>query len=69
MRRYLFDTNILIYYFNGEMESPVSDSVSELMCESFEISVISKMEFLGFAFNEQEKQRALRNRGNGAVAK
>jgi toxin FitB len=57
--RYLFDTNILIYYFNGEMENFVADKVSELMKESFELSVISKMEFLGFTFNEQQKQQAI----------
>lgn len=55
MPRYLFDTNILIYYFNGEMEDCIADYVAELMAESFEISVISKMEFLGFPFTEQEK--------------
>jgi len=59
MVRYLFDTNILIYYFNGEMEESVADNVSELMKESFEVSVISKMEFLGFPFTEQEKQQAI----------
>ena len=58
MQHYLFDTNILIYYFNGEMESLVENKVSKLMSESFQISVISKMEFLGFPFNEQEKQQA-----------
>jgi hypothetical protein len=58
MPRYLFDSNILIYYFNGEMKISIADKVSELLGESFEISVISKMEFLGFAFNEQEKQQA-----------
>jgi predicted nucleic acid-binding protein len=59
MGRYLFDTNILIYYFNGEMEDSVANYVSELMAESFQVSVISKMEFLGFLFTEQEKQQAI----------
>jgi toxin FitB len=59
MPRYLFDTNILIYYFNGEMENSVADKVSKLLNESFDISVISKMEFLGFAFTELEKQQAI----------
>ncbi len=58
MKRYLLDTNILIYYFNGDMESTVKNRVSMLMCESFQISVISMMEFLGFPFNFQEKQKA-----------
>ncbi len=59
MASYLFDTNILIYYFNGEMEDSVANYVSELMAISFQISVISKMEFLGFPFTEQEKQQAI----------
>jgi predicted nucleic acid-binding protein len=58
MKHYLLDTNILIYYFNGNMESEVKSKVSTLMRESFEISVISKMEFLGFPFNFQERQKA-----------
>jgi len=58
MKHYLLDTNILIYYFNGDMESVVKDKVSTLMRESFQVSVISKMEFLGFPFNVRERQKA-----------
>jgi toxin FitB len=59
MKNYLLDTNILIYYFNGEMEDNVKSKVSEIMRESFQISVISKMEFLGFPFNSQEREQAI----------
>jgi predicted nucleic acid-binding protein len=59
MKHYLLDTNILIYYFNGEMESTVENKVSALMSESFQISVISKMEFLGFSFSFAEKKQAM----------
>jgi hypothetical protein len=58
MKHYLLDTNILIYYFNGNMECAVKDKVSLLIRESFQISIISKMEFLGFPFNLQERQKA-----------
>lgn len=58
MKQYLLDSNILIYYFNGDMEGVVKNKVSTLMLESFQISVISKMEFLGFPFNLQERQKA-----------
>lgn len=58
MKHYLLDTNILIYYFNGNMECAVKDKVSRLICESFQISIITKMEFLGFPFNLQERQKA-----------
>jgi len=59
VNRYLLDTNILIYYFNGEMESSVENKVSTLITESFQISVISKMEFLGFPFSVAEKKQAI----------
>jgi predicted nucleic acid-binding protein len=59
MKHYLLDTNILIYYFNGEMVSTVENKVSTLMSESFQISVISKMEFLGFPFSLAEKKQAM----------
>ncbi len=59
MNRYLLDTNILIYYFNGEMESSVENKVSKLITESFQISVITKMEFLGFPFSLAEKKQAV----------
>ena len=45
MKHYLMDTNILIYYFNGDMDEVVKNRVSALMQESFQISVISKMAF------------------------
>ena len=40
------------------MESEIKSKVSTLMRECFEISVISKMEFLGFPFNLPERQKA-----------
>lgn len=58
MNQYLLDTNILIYYFNGNMEGEVKDKVSRLIRDSFQISVISKMEFLGFPFNPPERIKA-----------
>lgn len=58
MKHYLLDTNILIYYFNGNMECAVKDKVSMLIRKSFQISIISKMEFLGFPFNSQERLKA-----------
>lgn len=57
--KYLLDTNILIYYFNGEMDGIVKNKVSEILRESFQISVISKMEFLGFSFDLEENKKAV----------
>ncbi|MGR8933949.1 MAG: type II toxin-antitoxin system VapC family toxin [Gammaproteobacteria bacterium] len=58
MKAYLLDTNILIYYFNGNMDSLTEHRVSSLMSESFHVSVISKMEFLGFPFADHERHQA-----------
>ena len=42
----LLDTNILIYYFNGLIDD---DKVDLLLKESFNISVITKIEFLSWS--------------------
>ena len=43
---YLFDTNIVIYYFNG---LTADDALNQMLAESFNISVITKIEFLGWS--------------------
>ena len=42
---FLLDTNIIIYYFNGLTDD---QQVDELLVNSFNISIISKIEFLGW---------------------
>lgn len=42
---YLFDSNSVIYYFNG---LTADASLHDLLKESFKISVITKIEFLGW---------------------
>ena len=44
--RYLFDTNIVIYYFNG---LTADDALHRVLAGSFNISVITKIEFLGWS--------------------
>jgi predicted nucleic acid-binding protein len=57
--RYLFDTNILIYYFNGSLSEDIKKEISEMLRQNFTISVISKMEFLGFSkFTSEQKEQA-----------
>ena len=56
---YLWDTNILIYYFNGDMNNIIKKDVTIFMQKSFQISVISKMEFLGFPFSDKNKKNAI----------
>lgn len=41
--RFLFDTNIIIYYFNG---LTADEALHDLLRERFNISIISKIEFL-----------------------
>lgn len=43
---YLIDTNIVIYYFNGLTDD---ESIHALLAESFKISIITKIEFLGWS--------------------
>jgi predicted nucleic acid-binding protein len=43
--KYLIDTNILIYYFNGIIVDEVIHTILE---QSFNISIISKIEFLSW---------------------
>jgi len=59
--KYLIDTNIVIYYFNGSLSVPAKEKVTEMLTDDFNISIISKMEFLGFSrFDFREKQEAAR---------
>lgn len=44
--RYLIDTNIVIYYFNGITND---ESIHGLLAASFNISIITKIEFLGWS--------------------
>jgi len=54
--QFLIDTNILIYFFDGKLTDKQRKTVIELFETSFNISVISKIEFLGFKdFFDNEK--------------
>lgn len=44
--RCLIDTNIVIYYFSGLTDD---DNIHELLADSFNISIITKIEFLGWS--------------------
>lgn len=58
---YLVDTNILIYYLNDDMPSKSVAKLELILIENFNISIITKMEFLGFrkytedSFKQAEK--------------
>lgn len=42
----LIDTNIVIYYFSGLTEDEI---IHQLLADSFNISIITKIEFLGWS--------------------
>lgn len=45
---YLIDTNILIYYFNGLMDQSKKEVTETVFINSFNISIITEIEFLGW---------------------
>ena len=47
-QRFLIDTNILIYYLDGKMPPDVRDFTAQVLATSFVVSVITKIEFLGW---------------------
>lgn len=58
---YLIDTNIIIYYFNDNIPESANSKVTEIFKNHFNISVISKMEFLGFRKHTESSFSAAQN--------
>ena len=54
MKRYLLDTNILIYYWKGDIPKGEMKRVEEIMNHSFIISIITKIELLGWRNHTRE---------------
>lgn len=48
MMDYLVDTNILIYYFADAIPDSELNNVEQIFKKSFNISIITKIEFLGW---------------------
>lgn len=61
--KYLLDTNIVIYYFNGLTDD---EGLHQMLAESFKISVITKIEFLGW--NGFGGDPALHNKGRAFLS-
>lgn len=53
--KFLIDTNILIYYFGDQLPKESEAYLDSIFCESFNISVISKIEFLGWQKYSEEQ--------------
>ena len=51
--RFLLDTNIIIYYFNGIIDD---DKIDPILKESFNISIITKIEFLSWQKLRTDKE-------------
>ncbi|MEQ8189377.1 MAG: type II toxin-antitoxin system VapC family toxin [Candidatus Eremiobacterota bacterium] len=51
---YLIDTNILIYYFNNSIPDKIKPVIKEIFQKHFNISIITRMEFLGFRGHTEE---------------
>lgn len=48
MTTYLIDTNILIYYLAGALDPQEKPTVDIMLQESFNISIITRIELLGW---------------------
>ena len=48
MSRYLLDTNILIYYLADAVPPARVNDIEEMLTSSFRVSIITKIEFLGW---------------------
>ena len=58
-QRFLIDTNILIYYLNGILPAQSEEKIDAIFDDSLNISVISKIEFLGwYGFSEKDYHKA-----------
>jgi predicted nucleic acid-binding protein len=54
-KRYLIDTNIAIYLLDGNMPPNTIEFLEKIIDNEYFISVISKMELLGFDFSDASK--------------
>ena len=56
---YLIDTNILIYHFANQIPVSAQEMLDTILKQHFNISVITKIEFLGWReFNEKQLKKA-----------
>ena len=58
MVKYLFDSSILIYHFNGKLNQRGTDLLSEGLTGVGAYSIISKIELLGFNQSESDDLQA-----------
>jgi len=61
MTRYLVDTNILIYYLAGALPEDTKPTVDKILQESFNISIITRIELLGWKGHTDEGRTIARH--------
>jgi predicted nucleic acid-binding protein len=54
MKKYLLDTNVLIYYWKGDIPKGEMNRLEEILMHSFIISIITKIELLGWKKHTRE---------------
>ena len=52
--KYLLDTNILIYYIANKIPQKELSTIEKILEEDFNISIITKIEFLGWKYYDYE---------------
>ena len=52
--KYLLDTNTLIYYIADKIPQKELSAIEKILEEDFNISIITKIEFLGWRFYDNE---------------
>lgn len=58
MVKYLFDSNILIYHLNGQLNQTGTDILVEGLAGKGAYSIITKIELLGFNQTQTEEKQA-----------
>ena len=66
-KKYLIDTNILIYYFANQISKKELGKIESIFRESFNVSIITKIEFLGWKKHTEDgflKSKEFLNKSN-----
>ena len=56
-KEYLFDTDILIYFLAGRLPEDILERIDDILKYSFCISIITKLEILGWKGHTEESFR------------
>lgn len=68
VKRYLIDTNILIYYFADIIPQGEIPRIEDILKTSFNLSIITKIEFFGFEkFSRDNFSQELQFIGNATI--